>query len=304
MEASRCISPPPQSRAVVIRTEYLRLAESLGDKITDKRCAAALLSAMEHWTNWKTDQWKREMRLRYELAERDERYKPRTSLWVFMSQREWREELLDLFSEKKIAKALFELELVGLIKSRSNPRRKTDRKRQYLLVVGAVQKQLDFLSGVQRNAFRQMAEWTPPNGRMQSAKRTNAKRQTAETISQTPSTVSNSQESTPSESSQPMVAPEKPDERDVVVLFQPYLGTFGHLKNEADALLKHIERLGAERALKVIDRCTKAGKTWAYVLAALEREIANPTPLPPSPGLAADDGLRYVSGPLAAFIRR
>src|SRR5690606_11883264 len=122
------------------------------------------LTSLEHCTNWKIANWMRDMELRTELKARGQKFKPQGSLWVYMSQRQWREELIDLFSEKKIAKALFELELLGLVKSRPNPWDKRDKRRQYLLRVVAVQKRLDFLCGIRRDAYRHLTEWTAPNG--------------------------------------------------------------------------------------------------------------------------------------------
>jgi hypothetical protein len=63
---------------------------------------------------------------------------------------------------------------------------------------------------------------------------------------------------------------------DDVEKFKAYEGHFGRLKETTIVGLRaEVERLGESRAGEVLQRCTKRGRSWAYVLAALTNETVS-----------------------------
>jgi hypothetical protein len=66
---------------------------------------------------------------------------------------------------------------------------------------------------------------------------------------------------------------------DEIEKYKRFEGKFGRLKDTITAeLCTEVARLGADRVGEVVQRCTKRGRSWAYVLAALANETEQPVP--------------------------
>jgi hypothetical protein len=123
------------------------------------------------------------------------------------------------------------------------------------------------------NASRQTAK-TPVGKRRkrQSANGENASRQTAKT----PAYLTESNTETISDVTQtsPSSPPTPPD--DDSDFFQQWEKRLGRAKQPIQEKLKaQLDRLGRDKVIEIIRRCLeKGGKTWAYVLKALENETA------------------------------
>ncbi|MEO8393963.1 MAG: hypothetical protein ABI700_13310 [Chloroflexota bacterium] len=69
-----------------------------------------------------------------------------------------------------------------------------------------------------------------------------------------------------------------PDDDSESQIFTAYIYRFGKLKKQLPALLSaELQRLGAERVGQVLERCATRGRSWIYVLRALENEMPPPT---------------------------
>lgn len=138
MNKGSCIAHPKRQQLAVIREDYLAICEN-------NHCAAALLNVLEYWTNIKL--------ANREQAQKDNAIAQREgipalqdeSLWIYKTQAEFKEELLGLFGDTKIATALRLLEEKGFIQTRNNPRYKWDRTVQYLFQMEVIQPEIDTL---------------------------------------------------------------------------------------------------------------------------------------------------------------
>lgn len=138
-QSERCIIPPPETRFIPIREEYLGICA----KFKHRECAAAILGVFEHWTRFKLDDVYAGMekrRLAREAGEKPPRM--RVSLWIWMPQDRLRlEELFGLWGETVVSKALTEVLDSGFLRRRRNPDPdyKWDKTFQYLFVIPQVQ---------------------------------------------------------------------------------------------------------------------------------------------------------------------
>lgn len=88
---------------------------------------------------------------------------------------------------------------------------------------------------------------------------------------------SGSAETTPQTLATEITAESSPLDDDVN-FYKAFEERFGKLKDDAmPALRDKLARLGRERVVAVLERCTKRGRSWAYVLKALQNEAAEPT---------------------------
>ncbi|MEF2279926.1 hypothetical protein V3W47_16655, partial [Deinococcus sp. YIM 134068] len=130
------IRQPAGQRTLALRESYLAICE--GDK-----CEAHLLNANERWYGYKLAQRQQARHTNKvavsggEIPEADE------SLWVHMSADEWVGELLGIYDEKTLRKKLARLVERGFLATRTNPRRKWDRKPQWMFMRSAVQAAVD-----------------------------------------------------------------------------------------------------------------------------------------------------------------
>lgn len=130
------ITQPAGTRTLALRESYLAICEK-------DKCQAHLLNANERWYVWKLKE-RKQARHRNKAAEAGgEIPEADESLWVFNSAGEWVEELLGTYDEKTVRKALEKLVERGFLARRSNPKRKWDRKPQWLFLRSNVQAAVD-----------------------------------------------------------------------------------------------------------------------------------------------------------------
>lgn len=130
------ITQPAGVRTLALRESYLAICD--GDK-----CEAHLLNANERWYAYKLKQ-RQQARHSNKAAEAGgESPDADESLWVFMSATEWVTELLKVYDEKTIRRKLASLVERGFLSTRSNPKRRWDRKPQWLFVRANVQAAVD-----------------------------------------------------------------------------------------------------------------------------------------------------------------
>lgn len=134
---SGVITHPKRQAIAQIRADYVAICGG-------NRCAAAILNLFEYWTETKIAA-NEQKKIENEIARSEGRTPPHDlGLWVYKSQSEMREELLDLWSEDVIKKALdFLITKKKFLEKRNNPKNKWDRTLQYLFVISRVQKALD-----------------------------------------------------------------------------------------------------------------------------------------------------------------
>lgn len=138
---SSCIIAPKNVRRIVIKEEYLAICS----ESPYPKCAAAILSVFEHWTNFKLDAVEEERRRIQNAFKQGKVLIPKQSTWFFLTQADLKtRELYDLFGETQIARSLKHLEAKGHIQSRNNPTEKWDRTLQYRLNIQSVQAAIDF----------------------------------------------------------------------------------------------------------------------------------------------------------------
>lgn len=126
MSRTSIISHSANQQLVVIRQDYLAICEG-------NHCAAALLNVFEYWTNIKVGS-KQQARTHNEiLTEGGKEQTQDEELWIYKSNPDFQSELMGLFAETKIRKALKMLEQKHFITTRNNPKYGWDRRLQYLL---------------------------------------------------------------------------------------------------------------------------------------------------------------------------
>jgi hypothetical protein len=131
MARSSCITHSPRQQMVIIREDYLRIADN-------NHCAAALLNIFEYWHNVKLAEQDQAL-IEKEIAKAGGAPLVDAELWVYKSIPDFQEEVLGLFGETKISAALKLLHEKGFIESRNNPKYGWDRTLQYLFIVDIVQ---------------------------------------------------------------------------------------------------------------------------------------------------------------------
>jgi hypothetical protein len=128
MSRADVIPHAPKQTLVMIRADYVALCAG-------NHCAAALLNVLEYWTGVKLggkDQAQAHNRI---LTEGGKDPTQNEELWIYKSNAEFVQELLELFKETKVRKALEYLEGRGFVSTRHNPNYGWDRTLQYLLNV-------------------------------------------------------------------------------------------------------------------------------------------------------------------------
>ena len=121
MNKYSCILHPSQTVLVIVRKEYLSLCDG-------NETASAIISHFEYITNGRLG---------------DGRAVANQDTWFHKSNRELRDDLLNLYSDKTISAALDLLIRKGFIKRRNNPKNRADRTYQYQLQIEKVQSALD-----------------------------------------------------------------------------------------------------------------------------------------------------------------
>lgn len=116
MSRTSVLVHPPKTPLVILRQDFLAICEQ-------SVAAAAILAHFEYLTNSKIS--------------------ISSDTWFSKSNRELREDLLGMYSEKTVSAALALLMTNGFIKRRINPVNKTDRTYQYQLQIAVVQQQID-----------------------------------------------------------------------------------------------------------------------------------------------------------------
>lgn len=122
MASKPCIDHSKTQQMVIIREDYLALCDG-------NHCAAALLNALEHWTNTKIN-------------------KNSDDLWVYRTAKGLKDDLMGLFASATITAAAAILKAKGFIDTRHNPSHKWDRTMQYLFNVEAVQDAVNSFNGL------------------------------------------------------------------------------------------------------------------------------------------------------------
>src|SRR4051812_11825875 len=98
MSVESCISHAPQSRTLIIRQDYIGICRAA----KSPHCAAALLSAFEHWTNHKYEARNKKAAINEARKKKGREPLKLPTLWIFMAQEEFIDELLELYGESVI----------------------------------------------------------------------------------------------------------------------------------------------------------------------------------------------------------
>lgn len=131
MKAS-CIQHAAQSTLVIVREDYLSICD--GD-----HCAAALLNDIEYWTNIKLSHFDQAAKINTVAEEAGELPEQDMTAWIWKTQVDFVEELLNLFGERRVRTSLQKLLKWGYIVSRRNPVHSWDATLQYMLCISVVQ---------------------------------------------------------------------------------------------------------------------------------------------------------------------
>lgn len=128
---------PKKQPIAQVRADYLMICEG-------NQCAAAILNLFEFWTDVKIDS-NDQKQIENEIARsKGRKHLHDLTLWIYKSQPEMRKELLNLWSEDMIKKALdLLINEKKFLKKRNNPKNKWDRTLQYLFIITAVQKAIN-----------------------------------------------------------------------------------------------------------------------------------------------------------------
>ena len=130
------VSQPAGTRTLALRESYLAICE-------DNACEAHLLNANERWYAYKLKNRRQSRHVNKTAESGGEAPEADESLWVFMSAAEWASELLGMYNEKTIRQKLDKLVERGFLVTRSNPKRKWDRKPQWMFMRANVQAAVD-----------------------------------------------------------------------------------------------------------------------------------------------------------------
>lgn len=122
------------------KNQPLLLIQADQVKICDgNRCAAALLSVFEYWHSVRVSQVQQEKA----MASADAEYKPNTSLWVYKQVPDLSRDILGMYGDTAVSKAVAFLIEKGFVKSKNNDKNPFDRTKMYLLCVSVVQAAVD-----------------------------------------------------------------------------------------------------------------------------------------------------------------
>lgn len=142
MNAS-CIEHSSRQSLVLIREDYVQLAEHLGSP--DHACTASILNVFEHWTNVKIGA-SQQGEIENRIAEKEGLPGKGYDLWIYKSQPDLQAELMGIWGVNKVGVCLNWLVEQALLLSRSNPLYKWDRTKQYLLNVDKINELLKQVS--------------------------------------------------------------------------------------------------------------------------------------------------------------
>lgn len=132
MSKTSCISHAANLPMVIIRKDYLDLCNG-------NSCQAAVLAVMEYWTNIKLAQREQAEITNEKESTLNEPAFQDASLWIWKTYEQLVHDLLGVYSRNSVIAAIQTLENRSLIFSRTNPRYKWDRTKQYMLNIDAVQ---------------------------------------------------------------------------------------------------------------------------------------------------------------------
>jgi hypothetical protein len=138
-----CIEHSSRQSLVLIREDYVQLAERLGSP--DHACTAAILNVFEHWTNVKIGA-SQQGEIENRIAEKEGLPSKGYDLWIYKSQPDLQAELMGIWGVNKVGVCLNWLVEQTLLLSRSNPLYKWDRTKQYLLNVDKINELLQQVS--------------------------------------------------------------------------------------------------------------------------------------------------------------
>lgn len=131
MSKSSCITHPPRQQIVLIREDYVAICDG-------NHCAAAILNVFEYWTNIKLGQ-SEQASIENQIAAAGNVAGVDDGLWIYKSVADLKKELIGLFGDSTISKALTLIQSKGLIEQRNNPKYGWDRTLQYLFKTETVQ---------------------------------------------------------------------------------------------------------------------------------------------------------------------
>ena len=131
-----------QSRYVTIRQDFIELCN--GD-----HCQAALVGVLERWTNWSIDKSYQISAHNAAAKKENKELEPENDYFFYLSGEQLELELLGLYSREKISKSMQLLITAGFVISRSNPKFKWDRTKQYALKIESILKTLHSIDGKQ-----------------------------------------------------------------------------------------------------------------------------------------------------------
>jgi hypothetical protein len=137
MSKSSCIAHPPSTSLIITRQDYLNICDG-------NRCAADLLSLLEYWTNVKIAAASQIHAMNL-IKENNGDKGDEITLWVWKTNSDFRNDLMNVYSEHPVRNGLKILEDKGFISVRTNPNPlyHFDRTLQYLLNVAKVQSAID-----------------------------------------------------------------------------------------------------------------------------------------------------------------
>lgn len=162
---------PEEQPIAIIRMDYVTICEG-------NQCAAAILNLFEYWTGIKKESNKQAV-IKNKIDTSDGNPATQdTELWIYKSQREMREELVQTWSETVIASATKYLIKKGYLQSRSNPNNRWDQTLQYLFIIEAVQKAVDkaypaFRKSTESKAQKHGIDRSKTRNRVRNSKKSN-----------------------------------------------------------------------------------------------------------------------------------
>lgn len=132
MARSSCITHPGKQPLVIIRKHYLKLLDG-------NVCAAALLAVFEYWNDVRLSQRKQERT----KAKLDHEYVPDMGLWVYKTIADLCEDIMGIYGESAVGKAVTVLIESGFVERKDNEQNPFDRTKMYRLNLGKLQSKVD-----------------------------------------------------------------------------------------------------------------------------------------------------------------
>ena len=120
------------SRVILLRQDYLEICNG-------EHCPAFVLAQHQYWHEVKIGSVMQAIEHNQAAAAGNQPPAQDTELWVYKSQPQMQDELMDLYGERKIADAYGLLQTKGFLRSRNNPLYRWDRKKQWLFMTINVQ---------------------------------------------------------------------------------------------------------------------------------------------------------------------